>query len=368
MTLCAGWITGKHAFLIVDSALTVTGPRVAETIAVSMTTFGEPEVVEQGQVILEGGAKLFRLSDHVVAAFAGPTEPAYPVLNLLRYAFMEGASVPAALERVQSLIKGFALGVAGTEDGAPRLWLCVNETIKEVYKPNRVWVWGPHRSTGIPHSVQQLIGRVACDDADVFLSRAIAAVQIPLARAGTIVNGIGGACFGAAVSDAGIKTNADAAYVFYEHTRLPAMHMDRIVVSGWRSGAQFSQAFVRSTETGVFSPQTTVCFSDEDFTATRDLEVVARSLDEVFPVPRYATLVDRATSTMAFVPLDDRPDLMKVLVTRERVECRVFSDLLLWMDDLIRVSRPGGFGLMCVTKNAPKRTNGVPPRIHREPG
>jgi ATP-dependent protease HslVU (ClpYQ) peptidase subunit len=84
MTLCAGWITGDHAFLAVDSAVTLQGARVAKQYAVSRTTFGEREISESGTVTMEAAAKLFRLSNRFVAAFAGLTEPAFPVLNLLR--------------------------------------------------------------------------------------------------------------------------------------------------------------------------------------------------------------------------------------------------------------------------------------------
>ncbi len=71
MTLCAGWISGEHAYLLVDSAVTLEGPTVTERVPVSTTTFGELEVSKPGMVVLEGAAKLFRLSNEVLAAFAG---------------------------------------------------------------------------------------------------------------------------------------------------------------------------------------------------------------------------------------------------------------------------------------------------------
>lgn len=354
MTLCAGWICGDHAFLVVDSAVTVEGTRVAETIPVSTTTFGEREVSKPGTVVLEGAAKLFRLSDNVLAAFAGPTELALPVLRSLRYQLMETPDVRVVLSREQIRIEGFALGLAGVEHGAPRLWLAAGGRVNEIYEPNRVWVWGPSRETGLPKKVQEVIGRVASPTPRTFLARALAAVQVPLAASGTIERGVGGACFGACVSREGIETSGDSAFVIYEHEASPPILMHRIVVSGWRMGAQYSQAFIRDAGTGIYKLQTTVFESDEPFTDRVELERALRSLELTFPKPKYATLIDRRTASMAFVPLEERPDLVELMIGVDRVECHVYSDLLVLIDDVIRSATPAEYGLICVTKDRPK--------------
>jgi hypothetical protein len=189
----------------------------------------------------------------------------------------------------------------------------------------------------------------------MFLARALAAVQIPLATSATVASGVGGACFGARVSRDGLKTNSDVAYVFYDHARVPEIHMTRIVAAGWRSGVQYSQAFVRDATTGIFSPQMVVFESDEHFTDLNDRVNAAKSLERTYPAPRYATLVDKATSTTAFVPLEDAADLMRLTIGEQQAECAVRGYLLAWIDQMIRSAPAGAFGLLCVTKDLPPR-------------
>ncbi len=267
---------------------------------------------------------------------------------------MENPDVRVALSQEQSRIEGFALGLAGVERGAPRLWLAARGRVNEIYEPNRVWVWGPSRETGLPQKVQEVIGRVASPTPGTFLARALAAVQVPLAASGTIERGVGGPCFGACVSRQGIETSGDSAFVIYEHNAAPSVLMHRIIVSGWRMGMQYSQAFIRDARTGIYTLQTTVFGSDEPFTHHVELEAALRSLDQTYPVAKYATLVDRRTASMTFVPLEERPDLLKLTIAVDRVECHVYSDLLVLIDDVIRAVTPAEYGLICVAKDRPK--------------
>ena len=127
------------------------------------------------------------------------------------------------------------------------------------------------------------------------------------------------------------------------------------MIAGWRLGAQYSAAFAFRDRNRVCSPHTVVFESDEPFTTRSHLTKAFESLTRVAPRPQIATLVDRISGSMVFVPLEERSDLLRIVVKSDRVEYRVHRALTEWIDDLNHSSRPDQYGLMCVTKDSPRR-------------
>jgi len=136
MTHCFGWIYGKSAFLVADSAVTGSAKPV-----VSHSSFGQLHDRLPNGYVSEGALKIVPLSNGVAAAFAGNIPKAIMLLQFLIEHFNKKEEIEKQINRMALSLGPFndpkehveIILISSTKKNAPKLftWNTENERLVE---------------------------------------------------------------------------------------------------------------------------------------------------------------------------------------------------------------------------------------------
>lgn len=314
MTLVVAWMHQGAAFIAGDSAVTHRGAAPAET-----SSFGELQLSD-GMSIEEMTPKVLRLTDHVLAGFAGDVRRAEQFMDLTWRSLAAGEALPEIVRRLSpAFVDGpdFRVVFAHTEAAAPRL-LVYSSRGRIDPEPGNLCVLGSATEAIIDEVRTRIEGLATVGDLseDVVIAASLANLQALGVHDWLPAYRIGGAFFGAYIRPGfGATWQPPITYVLYPPDGFDGRTFTTWKTRGGNAAASLIHTRIHHEAGIVFSSllQNTLRILPSPWTGMRSANEWERALRQIYPDGRVRTPDDN-TSYFTFINIG-KP---KALVLKRR--------------------------------------------------